>query len=617
MEAINSNGEMNVDGEVVQELYRKYSEGKYIINRRYQRKLVWSQDQKESLIDSIVQGLPIPLILLAEKYEKGNTSQQLEIIDGLQRLNAITAFINNEYSYKGKYFDLETLASTKAMLDDPNHRMKQKLPVMSREASVGIANYKVPVSTYSTKYSETVDEVFRRINSSGRKLSRQEVRQAGVTGRLATLIRQLSSGVRGDSSLSDIVPLRDVPLISMKSKDDEVEGIVIDDIFWVRQGVLLRDDLRGSLDEQLVLDIVLDLIELRESVSSNTKNQAYNQDSDLYATIDSKIRSIGEDKLKKDFSDAFDVIEELAKYVNESYEGAPGLMGYLGKSTNTSKGRYFHVLFIAIHRILRSGKVLGNVELLADILNGYWLDAQLPSGSTWPYEERTKKIAVLRRQITESFVESSDPIVEDRKNLIERFWRSTHSYLAETQFFELKVGLVNMDQPVKSKKKLKFSDDVVDKIAKTATAMANSSGFQGGYIYVGVTDDDGTVDRVSEIYEVDPMDVSALPHPFPFYIFGVDHELRELGMSVDVYVSTLVKKIRDSSRIGDSGFATALANSVEPLPVCTSEDDTRHVIAINVPQASSLVEFDGTFFDRVGSDCRELKGSLLVNAISG
>ena len=71
-------------GMSLQEAYRNYSEGKFLVNRKYQRKLVWTVDEKEYLIDSIVKDLPIPLILLAQT-EDG----KLEIIDGLQRLNAI------------------------------------------------------------------------------------------------------------------------------------------------------------------------------------------------------------------------------------------------------------------------------------------------------------------------------------------------------------------------------------------------------------------------------------------------------------------------------------------------------------------------------------------------
>ncbi|MBQ1112928.1 DUF262 domain-containing protein [Streptomyces sp. C3-3] len=67
------------------------------MNRRYQRKLVWTVEEKCDLIDSILSDLPIPLILVAEISGEGGTSY--ELIDGMQRLNAIFSFIENERRY--------------------------------------------------------------------------------------------------------------------------------------------------------------------------------------------------------------------------------------------------------------------------------------------------------------------------------------------------------------------------------------------------------------------------------------------------------------------------------------------------------------------------------------
>jgi uncharacterized protein with ParB-like and HNH nuclease domain len=51
----------------VTEAYRLYRSGNLLVNRNYQRKLIWSVDEKEKLIGSILKGYPIPLILLAER----------------------------------------------------------------------------------------------------------------------------------------------------------------------------------------------------------------------------------------------------------------------------------------------------------------------------------------------------------------------------------------------------------------------------------------------------------------------------------------------------------------------------------------------------------------------
>lgn len=173
--------ELTVLGQSLQNLYTQYAAGLFLVNRRYQRKLVWTVEEKQALIDSVRSNLPVPLVLLAEAGRQDES--KFEIIDGLQRLNAIFSFIENEFSYGGWYFDLNTLADTKLRADRGD--LLQKSPVLDRETCVAIVNYQLPVSTYRSASEESVDEVFRRINSSGRKLSLQEIRQAGVTSEIA------------------------------------------------------------------------------------------------------------------------------------------------------------------------------------------------------------------------------------------------------------------------------------------------------------------------------------------------------------------------------------------------------------------------------------------------
>ena len=54
-------------GMTVTEAYRLYRSGNLLVNRKYQRKLVWTIEEKEKLIGSILRGYPIPLFLLAER----------------------------------------------------------------------------------------------------------------------------------------------------------------------------------------------------------------------------------------------------------------------------------------------------------------------------------------------------------------------------------------------------------------------------------------------------------------------------------------------------------------------------------------------------------------------
>jgi uncharacterized protein with ParB-like and HNH nuclease domain len=86
--------DLTVKGESVERVYGNYQAWRYIVNRRYQRKLVWTLDEKRRFIDSLLSGYPVPIVLLAER--KSAPGQGFfEIIDGMQRLNAVFGFIEN------------------------------------------------------------------------------------------------------------------------------------------------------------------------------------------------------------------------------------------------------------------------------------------------------------------------------------------------------------------------------------------------------------------------------------------------------------------------------------------------------------------------------------------
>lgn len=57
----------------------------------YQRKFVWDKPRQRRFIESVLLGLPIPFLFIAE-MEDG----RLEIIDGAQRVQTLEAFVNND-----------------------------------------------------------------------------------------------------------------------------------------------------------------------------------------------------------------------------------------------------------------------------------------------------------------------------------------------------------------------------------------------------------------------------------------------------------------------------------------------------------------------------------------
>lgn len=64
------------------------------VNSEYQRGAVWTSVQQKKLIDSVLRGYPLPIIYLHHKKREveGMLKDDLEIIDGQQRLNALELF---------------------------------------------------------------------------------------------------------------------------------------------------------------------------------------------------------------------------------------------------------------------------------------------------------------------------------------------------------------------------------------------------------------------------------------------------------------------------------------------------------------------------------------------
>ena len=64
---------------------------------RYQRGIVWTQRQKDTLVDTIKKGLPFGSLLLY--YSNDGKSAGYQIIDGLQRSTTIIDFVKNPSVY--------------------------------------------------------------------------------------------------------------------------------------------------------------------------------------------------------------------------------------------------------------------------------------------------------------------------------------------------------------------------------------------------------------------------------------------------------------------------------------------------------------------------------------
>lgn len=132
----------------------------------YQRYHVWSLDKQARFIESVILGLPIPMMFLAE-MEDGS----LEIVDGVQRISTLEAFLAGDLTLT----KLERLPSLN-MFGFDNLPLSQQRKLRTRALRIVVLD---EATTFETR-----QDIFNRVNTSGEKARPSEVRRGAYQGPL-------------------------------------------------------------------------------------------------------------------------------------------------------------------------------------------------------------------------------------------------------------------------------------------------------------------------------------------------------------------------------------------------------------------------------------------------
>ncbi|HCS9104566.1 TPA: DUF262 domain-containing protein, partial [Staphylococcus pseudintermedius] len=145
-----------------------------------QRNFVWDSVKCSRLIESIILGLPIPPLFLIEV-----DSNKYEVIDGLQRITAISNFVKKRPWNYSK--DRETTSKGKAKLsklvdesiagksfDQLNENFQRKI----KRSTIPLIEFKqLTPDNYNSKYL-----IFERINTGSQKLNSMQIRKSLASG---------------------------------------------------------------------------------------------------------------------------------------------------------------------------------------------------------------------------------------------------------------------------------------------------------------------------------------------------------------------------------------------------------------------------------------------------
>lgn len=147
-----------------------------VLKPPYQRKPVWSPDQKAFLIDTILKGYLIPEIFI-HRITDHNGKTIYNVVDGQQRIRSVLEFIQCEYALSSEY----TPEYADYNFEDLPNPVKQS-----------IWDYTINVREITNASEEEVRNLFRRMNKNVVALTPQELRHSTYSGDFIKLMEEIA-----------------------------------------------------------------------------------------------------------------------------------------------------------------------------------------------------------------------------------------------------------------------------------------------------------------------------------------------------------------------------------------------------------------------------------------
>jgi len=153
------------------ELINLYRDHELDVHPEFQRMFRWTDTQKTRLIESILLGIPIPPVFVAQRSDG-----VWDVVDGVQRLSTLFQFIGVLRDNDNQLVAPLVLQKTK-FLPSLEGKTWDGDSSFTRDQQLYIKRSKIDVNIVLKESDETAKyELFMRLNTGGSSLSPQEVR---------------------------------------------------------------------------------------------------------------------------------------------------------------------------------------------------------------------------------------------------------------------------------------------------------------------------------------------------------------------------------------------------------------------------------------------------------
>lgn len=418
-------------------------------------------------------------------------------------------------------------------------------------------------------------------------MSKQDVRQAGAIGVIPDIINQIAMYVRKDSTQSQILNLKNMKGISIGEKDTGY--IDINNIFWVKNEIIGKDDIKKSRDEELIAYLLSCVFaEDKSQTTATYLDNIYKDGTPENKLLLEQINKVGKEEVIKNFNQVFDELMKIFKEDRSNF-----VKTVYGDNKHIKSSSAFQIIFLSIYQlmILESKKINNYKNLHKSLENSFNIyQSTLMSNQKWKNKDRLHLIMATKGVIEGSFEKfgsyTPSTWIKNLENII-------NESRVEQSYFDFKTSLLSIENK-------KFNDKLIDKILLTLTAMTNTN-IGECMILVGIAENEADAIAHKKQFSKDFIKYGEK------YIVGIEDEAKQLypnNRALDDYLKKIKGQIEKNTNIQQSFKDCIIRDMV------TFTYKEKEILLFRATREDKPQFYNGELYIRQGADNKKLQAGF-------